>query len=443
MRGGGCRTCALIGLAIASIACAAPAFAQDEAAARREFDTLFQQLLLRPADAATNRRFVKVALALKDYEAAIGALERLLFYAPEDAELNLQLGSAYFELGSYVIAKSYFESAAEFGALSPRIVEQARAGVEAADQRGRPSPWRIYAQSGLRYQTNATVGPDDLDLDGGALARPDFNAFVLSTVSYVRPFGDRAVFEASATGYYADQFKEDQLDLGLVDLIAGPRLRVTSGESAAEISVKPYAIAGVTTLADELYRRSFGGGLSIRAELGDSLVLEPYAEYRDRRYYDSEPFYETASDQTGELKTVAALASAELGAKARLSSRGGYNRNDARADDESYDEFFIDATLQLRFNPLDGEDGRDWTLAPFGAFVWTLYDAPEGGDDDPANDGVADREDIQWRGGARLDIPVAERFGLGTTVQYTVNESNDSRFDYDNLQITSGPTIRF
>ena len=45
--------------------------------------------------------------------------------------------------------------------------------------------------------------------------------------------------------------------------------------------------------------------------------------------------------------------------------------------------------------------------------------------------------------GARLDVPVTEHFGLNGQVQYSRNDSNLSRFDYDNFQVTSGPTVRF
>src|SRR4051794_34603931 len=46
-----------------------------------------------------------------DYEAAIGALERLLFYNPDLARVRYELGSLYYRLGSYEMAARYFKEA--------------------------------------------------------------------------------------------------------------------------------------------------------------------------------------------------------------------------------------------------------------------------------------------------------------------------------------------
>jgi hypothetical protein len=67
---------------------------------------------------------------------------------------------------------------------------------------------------------------------------------------------------------------------------------------------------------------------------------------------------------------------------------------------------------------------------------WTDYKAPDPGEN-------IKREDFEWRAGARLDVPFSEAFGLGVQVQYLRNNSNRAEFDYDNLQVTSGPTVRF
>ena len=53
------------------------------------------------------------------------------------------------------------------------------------------------------------------------------------------------------------------------------------------------------------------------------------------------------------------------------------------------------------------------------------------------------REDWQWSVGTTLEIPWGEQFSFNVQVQYTENESNLSRYTYDNLQVMMGPAGRF
>src|SRR5450631_1262465 len=72
---------------------------------------LFQRMMLNPADHENTFAFVKVATERGDYEAAIGALERLLFYNPALTRVKYELGALYFRLGSYEMARRYFNEA--------------------------------------------------------------------------------------------------------------------------------------------------------------------------------------------------------------------------------------------------------------------------------------------------------------------------------------------
>jgi hypothetical protein len=434
LRGGHLRT-GLRGAALAAaIGCATPAFPQAGlAAAQAEFDVLFQRLLVDPGNRDTNLRFIEVALQLGDKEAAIGALERLLFYAPDDPNLHYQLGVLYYEIGSYTVAQSYFDSVVEIAGTPPELRAAAVTRAAEAERRTRPSPWALYAEAGLRYQTNANAAPDDEVVPGAETKEADWNSYVLVSAYLTQPLGEH-FFEAGLIGYYADQFEIDRLDLGLVELNAGPRLTLWSGEGGS-FSVRPYGHLGGMLLGDEAYRRTLGGGVSARAAFGDSASLEPYVEYRDRKFYDTDD-YPTDSDRTGELVTYAVYGTAAPGDAVRWTARGGFNDNDAEAEHHSYDEYFIDMSMRLQFDPF-AASARPWALTPFAAAYWTDYAAP-----DPV-DPATEREDFEWRAGARLDVPFGEHAGLGILMQYNVNNSNVRQFEYDNLQVTAGPTVSF
>ena len=76
-----------------------------------EQERLFQQMLRNPKDVEVTFAYVKAATARGDYEAAIGALERILFYQPGLTRVKYELGSLYFRLGSYEMARRYFREA--------------------------------------------------------------------------------------------------------------------------------------------------------------------------------------------------------------------------------------------------------------------------------------------------------------------------------------------
>ena len=435
LRGGHWRAGLCCATLAAAIGCAAPAFPQaGVAAAQAEFDVLFQRLLEDPSNRDANLRFVEVALQLGDTEAAIGALERLLFYAPDDPALNYQLGVLYAEIGSYPVAQSYFDAVVELAAAPAELRAEASARAAEAERRGRPSPWSLYAHAGMRYQTNANAAPDDEITAGAETATPDWNSFVLTHLSLVQPIGEHA-FEATLTGYYANQFEIERLDLGLAELNAGPRLALWSGDQG-KVSVRGYGIASGLLLGEEFYQRALGAGASARVDFASVASIEPYVEYRDREFYDTDD-YPTDSNRTGDLVTYAVFGTAVLGENVRWYGRGGYNENDAAAEHHSYDEYFIDLSTRLEFDPSGGAAPRPWAFTPFAAAYWTDYEEPDPVDPD------TEREDFEWRAGARLDVPFGEHVGLGILMQYLVNDSNVRQFEYDNLQVTAGPTVVF
>jgi len=50
---------------------------------------------------------ITVAMALEDYDAAIGAVERLIFYDPDNAALQIEAARLYMQIKSYAAASGY------------------------------------------------------------------------------------------------------------------------------------------------------------------------------------------------------------------------------------------------------------------------------------------------------------------------------------------------
>ena len=232
---------------------------------------LFQSILRDPANLDLNFRFAEVSTHLGDYEAAISALERILFYNPNLPQVKFELGVLYFKLGSFQIARTYFMGAIGSPDTPGDVHSRVQAYLAEIDRRLSPNQFSFYAQGGYRYQTNANAGPSspliralgqDALLDRQFVNKQDWNAFGFTAIRHIYDFENQRgdVWETSLAGYYAGQFRFTRLNLGLVELQTGPRFAVEP-ELLPGISVRPYVLTNGVTLGDNRYLTT-GGGVS-------------------------------------------------------------------------------------------------------------------------------------------------------------------------------------
>src|ERR1700681_4096396 len=137
-----------------SSALAAPASSLDmkPAPVETDYNALFQQSFERPLDLDLAFHLAEAATERGDYEAAIGALERMLFYNPNLPRVRLELGVLYFKLGSYAMARSYFNSAIATPGVPPEVKAKVDQFLAEIDRRLSPHKWSVFLQSGLRSQ---------------------------------------------------------------------------------------------------------------------------------------------------------------------------------------------------------------------------------------------------------------------------------------------------
>ncbi|WP_421726156.1 surface lipoprotein assembly modifier [Bauldia sp.] len=406
------------------------------AALQSELDSVYQRLLADPANQALNRRLIDIAVQLDDYDAAIGAVERLIFYDPDNAALQLEAARLYAQIDSYAAAAGYLTDALALASITPAERQEAETLLRQANRATRPSPWSGFGQVGARYQSNANRGSvalglnEPLPFEGPV---EDWNSFALGTLGLAVPVDDNVTLEAALSGYYADQEKIDRLDLGFAEFTAGPRLASTDGT----VSIKPYGLVQAIMLGGEEYQTAYGGGALVRFTYSDGWWVEPQYEYKDRTFYNTDD-YETARDQTGDLSTYALNMNALLAQSVNLSSRIAYNENRARKSYQSYDQYRATIALEVGFDLFGVEN---WSVTPFYSYAHTDFR------------GIAPterfaglktkRKDRQWSVGGDLEIPVRENVALGVAVEYTKNKSNLDRDKYEDWTVVVGPQGRF
>jgi tetratricopeptide (TPR) repeat protein len=405
-------------------------------------DPLFQGVLARPANLANTLQYASSSQTDGDIESAISAYEQLLFYNPKLSQTRFQLGILYFQLGSYAMARGYLQTALEMADITPDLQRKAEDLLELANKKLQADQFTGFAQTGLRWQSNATQGPGPQTAlaTGGTfnnrfVAQGDWNWFGTFGLNYVHDFQSQSgtTFEASVLGYDAQQFTVHQVDIGLLEIRAGPRFALTPG-NVNGVTIKPYVIATGALLADTAYMAGIGGGLTVHATAGH-VSLDPYAEYVQQSFRNS-TFYPLASGMTGPLQTYGIQAAGPVVSGLSWQSRVGYaHANDQFAYD-AYNSFIADLWLPWSFSFLGST--RPWTVIPSGGVTTWNYAAA-----DPSVNPLIAANVTEWRASLGLEIPVWQKVVLASLVQYRSDQSNVAAFVMHDLSVTAGPSIRF
>jgi hypothetical protein len=419
------------------------ASAQDAAT---EQQRLYDQMVRQPTNYDATFAFVKVATERGDYEAAIGALERLLFYNHDQPLVKYELGSLYFRLGSYALAKRYFLEALATPDVDAATKARIEASLQIVDKQSQPSQFSGFAQTGLRYQSNASFAPSsntvrfngaDFGLPPTNGGKSDTNWFGLVGLSHDYDLQDQngTVLETRFIGYLTQQFRLQNLDVGLFDVSFGPRLSVAS-EWVPGATIKPYVVGGSAWVDGARYLSSGGAGLSFAIPTCWDATLEPNVEWRRVNYVTGNPVL--AEFNSGDWLTVALGSSLPINDRFKLDARAYYRRGDSSMNFQSFNQWAIEGALSYEFAPPLASIPQNWTISPFARLIRTSFDAPN-----PFIDPATTNAVNEWVAGISLDTPITTSFGIATTIQYDRSYSPLPNYRQNNLSILAGPTARF
>jgi len=419
------------------------AWSQD--AARQ--DQLFQQMVRNPKNHELTFEFVRVATARGDYEAAIGALERLLFYNPKLTRVKYELGALYFRLGSYEMARRYFKEALaspDIDAITKQRVETYLPDTEKQLQQSRFSG---FVQTGIRSQSNASFAPgggvlrlggQDLALLPTARQKSDINWFGLVGLSHDYDLQNQRgdVLETRAVGYLTQQSRLKDLNVGFFDVSFGPRLALAP-ELLPGATIKPYVVGGNTWLGGYNYLSTVGAGVALKFPMNDRFSFGPDFEWR-RAEFKTGDVVPVSGFNTGDWYTTSLSASWNIAQQIKLDARGLYRRGESAFVFQSFDQWAIEAALTLEFAPPADWMSRNWSIAPFVRRIETHFDAAN-----PFIDPLTVRNDGQWSVGALFNAPITNAFGLSAAVQYDRTSSSLPNYRLENFSVMFGPTARF
>jgi hypothetical protein len=412
-----------------------------------EQEQLFQRMLHNPKDLQITFAYVKVATANGDYEAAIGALERVLFFQPGLARVKYELGGLYFRLGSYEMARRYFKEALASPDIDAITKDRIEASLPDTEKQLQQSRLSGFMNTGVRYQTNANYAPSsgivslggqDLALLSSATKKSDSNWFGVAGISHDYDLNNQRgdTLETRFVGYATEQDRFSDLNVGLFDLSFGPRLALAP-DLLPGATIKPYIVGGNTWLGGSSYLASGGAGVSASFPVGTRFTIVPDFEWR-RVDVNTGDVLPIATFNSGDWFTTSLAVSTQLGQQISLQTRGTYRRGTSAFDFNSYDQWEGEAALTYSFAPPFSSISHNWSISPFARAIRTTFDAAN-----PFIDPTTVRRDNEWIGGVAVDMPLTKTFGISTIIQYDRTDSTLPNYRQDNLSAMIGPTARF
>ena len=438
--------------------------AEERAKLLSQKEALFQQMLRDPGNLDVTFTYADVSARLGDNEAAVSALERMLLFNPDLPRVQLELGALYFRMGSFEIARTYFDKAA---AANPPAEVRARIERYLAEisRQSAPQLFTGFIFYGAQYQSDANVAPGsplihspigDVLLSSQFVKKADGNAFLTGSALYSYDLGtqSRDTIEVTGTGFLNHYFNIGRLDLALGELTAGPRFSFTEpvvGVTAA--SVKPYLILNEVGLGGNQYFNSYGVGIEAPAAAVNNFRVKPVFEFRQKNFSNSgdRPL---SRGLNGSDKLASLLIDRPITENSNLTLEFDYLRQDTRLKYYTNDAFAFSAAYRIRYDDPIGFFGLPWETTVFGSRTYSNYDAP-----DPccvtgtavvsttagpaAVNTFSDRHDRRWRFGFTQSFQILDNLAFIVQAQRDIVSSNLSLYAYTNNTILAGPQIRF
>jgi tetratricopeptide (TPR) repeat protein len=415
---------------------------------QKQYDAAFQEMLAKPADLDVLFKFASLASQTGDLEGAISALERMLLINANLPRVRLELGVLYYRLSSFEVAAEYLEGALKSPGVPADVRDRAQQFLAQIKSQQQPSHLHGELFLGLRYQSNANLGPATssvqlfgqvANLNQSAIGTPDWGAVSTMQFRHTYDLGtqDRATMETILTAYANRQFQVSAANVSLLDLTTGPRFQILSG-SFQDITVKPLIAAGAIWINDSLYYGSWGGGVEVNAMLSDRLRNVTTAIWRRHDNQDT-AYLPTNSLFRGTEYSFNTVFPFEITQIISLFGSGSASRYlSDLAPWQSYQLWGVGGGMSFHFTDPALRTGLPWTVSVSAGNQWWRYDAP----DSTVNPTVF-RDQSDFLLNLTLAIPFDDRTTFTASGGRFVRSATLPNYAFDNNNVMFGVSWRF
>lgn len=428
------RFAALFAIAAFSGGAAAQTADEGKAELRAQQETVFAEMFERPDDLDLMFRYALVSIRLEDLEAAISTLERMLIYNQELPRVHMELGAAYFRLGSYQTAKYYLSNVLGFSDVPPVVVAKAEEFLRAIEQRTERSVFVGSVSGGVAYASNATLGPDDptvqlfgddAPLSSEFLESDDFGYRGSAQLSHFYDLGqpDSDFWRTDASFFTLHYFSESQNDIDSVQFRTGPQISLDERQFGPKL--RPFVEFDHVRSGNEPLYATFSTGVEYSDTLSDTVSIFGTLRIGYREYFNGrETFDGAVLRATGGLAYV---PSDDLVLRGEVFLQ----RIDADADDNSTVEATLRGSATWSYDSGYEFADRRWTLTGFAQGAYRGFDATNAAFFGRGS--TREREDVDLRAGLRHTFYLSNGFWIAADVDGLYRMSNADIVEIDNI----------
>ena len=413
---------------------------------REQFAAMFEE----PDDVDLMFQYAVTSIRLQDYEAAITTLERILIYNPNLPRVKVELGASYFRIGSYPVAKFYFEEVLSDDTADPEMKERVQKFLDEINKRTRKS--YVTGQVGFDtvFTTNANFGPEDRNIlflnVPVVLAGPDVTSQTdagLALVGRVSHIYDLS----TATG---DVWRSDlaasftrfaDTSGGATDIAVfrtGPRLSLDDDRYGPKI--RPYVEVSHVRFAKDPLQTTIGGGFELTNTLNQSMSL-----FSDLRIAWRDSHIDTALvDLNGDIidqdgLSIRANAGVNYFYDKNISLRGFVlaEYTGAESNQEQSYEFGFGGLGTYRYDSGIPMASRDWLITAGARAIYRRFD------EESIFQPTKEREDLDLRLHVGHTAYIQNDLSVTARAEYFVRESNVRNFDLESFTAKLGLRYSF
>jgi tetratricopeptide (TPR) repeat protein len=421
-------------------------------------DTLFQRSLRDPGNLDTAFAYADVSAKLGDNEAAVSALERMLLFNPNLPRVQLELGALYFRMGSYEIARTYFDKALAANP-PPEVKSRIDTYLTQIARFSAPQRFSGYIFFGTQYQTDANVAPGSpvvqsplgpVLLNSEFTAKSDINVFGTGAFLYSYDLGtqERDTFDIGGTGFGNHYKSLHRLDLGLGELTAGPRFNFTEPmRMVSYASLKPYMIVNDVGLGGSQYFHTVGVGGEAAATIGKDLQVRGLFEFRDKNFNDA-PERPQSRAFTGSDKLFSLFVTKPITIfpESALTLEFDYLDQTTRLAYYTNTSYAAAAAYRVRYDDPTGLLHYPWETTSYLSRSWSYYAGTDpccNTSGNPNTFSTSTQFTRRWRFGVTQSFQVSDNIALILQLQRDIVSSNLSLYGYTNDSVLVGPQLRF
>ena len=405
---------------------------------RAEQARLFERLIDEPDNLDLMFTYAKLSIRLQDYEAAISTLERMLIYRQDLFRVRLELGVAYFRLGSYAAAELYFKQVLD----DQRTPDQVRANIQPfldeIEGRTQRHQFSALGTVGITHATNATQGPSSdqvlVNLSGtpqlfnltSGQAEGDTGMRVILNLTHLYDLqqANDDFWRTDVNLFSLKYFDTSEGDISLIRMRTGPRLSLNEQQFGPKL--RPYLEAQYLT-SDS---RGLFGAFGVGAEFSDTISPE-FSVFSDiglryRNYFRSEF---TDEDNFSFYSTGGVAWIPDRDVVLRFTALSEYDSADGSQNSNA--EFGVRVSGEYQYDSTIDWIDRKWSTSGYLEGRYRLYKAA-----DPVVDPNTVREDFDIRSGIRQVFALKDGFGIQLDVDALMRESNIVNFELDNVSTT-------